>query len=459
MRDIRFPTEPQAEEALLCSILLFPEEAWPAASSIVEPEDLDDPTHRKIFEIIRELTAAGDVPDETSVAAKLVPHLRDKAYNRVATLLKATNTSANCATYARIVKRAAEQRRLMRAALRVLEYGERQEDVEVMALDMMKAAQSVSGETAGDGDLSLEEMMQDATWDLSKPADHLTTGVRVLDEKLDGGFMRGSFVIIGGRPSVGKTSLTLQMILGMARAGLRCGFVSCEMSRYEIRGKLLSMYALIDNVKIRRGLSGTDLKLAERARTELGRLPIYYYDGGGLAASAVWSFLERRVLKDRLDIIALDYIQLLRSAGQTRREEAGLVSQALKNIAKQRGIISIGVSQLSRPPKDRRKEQPTLASLKESGDLEQDADIVLFLHRPDITSEESNVTIIIAKNRHGRTGKFQAAWVGRYTRVEALETHRTEPPGSRPRDCGGKDEKEDTFFRGDGTGATEDVPF
>lgn len=262
------------------------------------------------------------------------------------------------------------------------------------------------------------ELVSAEGWDVTKPAERISLVLPALNRKAGGGVARGSFVIIAGRPGAGKSSVALQMMMGMAENGLRCGFVSCEMGELQLRERILSIAGRIDNQGFADGLGVGDTERADAARKKLDSLPLLIYPVGGMSARRFEAFARRIVAQDRLDVLALDYIQLLRGTEDSRRNDVATVTKALKSLAEERAGVTVGLSQLRRPPPDHPYGLPALSDLKESGDLEQDADLVVFLHRPRIDEPQGEVTLIVAKNRMGPTGQFKAAWVGRYTRLE-----------------------------------------
>jgi replicative DNA helicase len=177
-------------------------------------------------------------------------------------------------------------------------------------------------------------------------------------------------------------------------------------------------------------------------------LPFLILDGAGMTPQQVGSVCPRLADRHKLDVLALDYIQLLRASTHTRREDAGIVSQTLKSLAVSRGMLTIGLSQMRRAPAEQRAKQPRLDDLKESGDLEADADVVIILHRePPAEGKPDLMRLAVAKNRTGPTFRTRAVWVGRYTSMEEATDGRGEPP-----DASGARVPDELFADGEATG-------
>jgi replicative DNA helicase len=245
------------------------------------------------------------------------------------------------------------------------------------------------------------------------------TGFSKLDEYTTG-FRGGELIFIAGRPGMGKTSFALSMALNMAKKGATVGFLSLEMPRDQLGLRLLCAESGVDLQKARSAYLGKqDFALFAEAVEVLHKLPIYIDDSSDLDVLSLRT-KSRRLKKDKgLDIVFIDYIQLMRSHArfENRNLELGAMSRGMKALSKELSIPVVALSQLSRNPERRREKdaRPQLSDLRESGNLEQDADLVLMIYREEMvkkdTDKKNQAEIIIAKQRNGPTGNFNVAFI------------------------------------------------
>jgi replicative DNA helicase len=245
----------------------------------------------------------------------------------------------------------------------------------------------------------------------------LTTGIASVD-RLIGGHQKSDLLYMAGRPGMGKTAMALSEMLTMAVHGVPVAFFSLEMSSSQVIFRLLSMLTGIDGSKIMKyKLSTDELRLFQSKKDYLNTLPIYIDDTAGLSVFDLRTRVKTMVEKYSVSIVYVDYVQLLgsgaRRPGQNREQELSLISRNLKLIAKECDVPVIALSQLSRAVESRPEKRPMLSDLRESGSLEQDADIVVFLYRPEyygVKADEAGNSVeglgeyIVAKQRNGSTG-------------------------------------------------------
>lgn len=269
-----------------------------------------------------------------------------------------------------------------------------------------------------------------------------TTGFTRLDQ-MTGGFQDNDMVIIGARPSMGKTSLLLNMAMAQAHAGKRVGIISLEMSADQLAVRTLLGHSQIESAKLLRGsFKEEELEKLRGLKATLRELPIYVEDSSGLSLRDIEA--KSRILNKRygIDILYLDYLQLIggESKGQSRQQELGKVSRGIKKLAMSYHIPVVALAQLNRTLESRADKRPMLSDLREAGDFEQDGDVVMFLHRPEhygITiNEESRSTeglaeVIIAKHRNGPTGVVELQYQKEFMLFRNLELDR-DPPTSLP---------------------------
>ncbi len=354
-------------------------------------------------------------------------------------LVAITPTSAHAEDYANAVSRTSTMRKLVDAASRISSMGYQDTDDIGAALRQAEAVlQAIDNPQARlDGPIPLREVYDEFLEERADvgagPARPVFTGYASIDELL-GGIKRGQVVIVGARPSVGKTSLALGMVLNAARQGSVAEFVSLEMSRSELPVRVLAAEAQVDPYRMALGL----LTNAEEARImdsigRLSELPLYIDDTPQQTVGEIRRKAKRLAAEQGLDLLAVDYLQLVQGrARENREQEVSGISAALKGLARELACGMVVCSQLSRRPENRPDRRPILSDLRESGSIEQDADVVMFIHRPDryITEDEWCRTnlgepypkgvaeIIVAKNRSGPVGTLHLALLERYAAFE-----------------------------------------
>jgi len=261
--------------------------------------------------------------------------------------------------------------------------------------------------------------------------DSVVTGVPsgLLDlDELTSGFQKGELVIIAGRPSMGKTALALSMIRNAAlEADMGIGMFSLEMGNQSLAMRLLCAEARVNMHFVRTGKLPSKLwKNLGLAAGELEEAPIYLDDTPAITVRELRAKARRLVSKNKIDMIVVDYLQLMQGPRgiENRQQEISVISRSLKALAKEIDVPIVALSQLSRAVEQRQDRRPQLSDLRESGAIEQDADVVIFLYRPWVYSgedeDEGKAEIIISKQRNGPTGKIDATFIKQYARFENL---------------------------------------
>ncbi len=262
----------------------------------------------------------------------------------------------------------------------------------------------------------------------------IMTGFKVLDEMLNG-FQDADSIILAGRPSMGKTSFALNCVKHIAICNnIPIGFISLEMSKESLNQRLISDVASIDTQTVRRyGYTKDEMIRLSEASIRIGNAPLFVDDTSSLSDTELKIRARRMVVQMGARVIFVDYLQKMRSTRQynSKVSEVGVISQALKNVAKDLHVPVVSLSQLSRSVEQRGEgAEPRLSDLRESGDLEQDADVVIFIHRPGFYEHDQSDTqkakIIIDKQRNGPTGSFELIWQPRFTRFVNIEIKRQE---------------------------------
>jgi replicative DNA helicase len=418
--DRALPHNLEAERSVLGAILLH-NDAFNQAAEIIDAVDFFRDAHRRIFEKMILLSERRHAIDLVTLKEELgrtgeIDEVGGPAY--IASLADGVPRATNVEYYARIIKEKATLRNLIYTANKILTSAYAAEDEPDTILDgAEQAIFSIAEGRVREGFVSIGSLAHKSleTIEQAYSEKRLITGVpsgfHDLDE-LTSGFQRGDLVILAARPSMGKTSLALNIAQHVGtRTPMTAGVFSLEMSKEQLFLRLLSGESGIDGQRLRTGFLHTDDwdKLTHALAT-LGDARIYIDDTPGIGVLEMRA-KSRRLQQDKgLDLLVVDYIQLMRGRGRfdNRTQELGAISRSMKGLAKELNIPIIVLSQLSRAPESRAEHKPQLSDLRESGALEQDADVVLFIYREEQynkTPENENLAeLIIAKQRNGPSG-------------------------------------------------------
>jgi len=433
------PHSLEGEQAVLGSVLIDPDCVKEVVDKL-RPEDFYLRQNREIFETICSMFTYAKPIDGITVAEEMQKNgTYDENTTRayLAQLIEITPTAANVLEYASIVRDKALLRAVAQAASEITAMvqeggGEAAETLEaaeqrIFAIRRGQGAQGMTPVRQVLPDV-LDRLSEMSESDSGMPG--LSTGLSMLDTKITG-LNKSDLILLAARPGMGKTSMALNMALNVAKGTDRSVAVfSLEMSKEQLVLRLLSSEALVESNKLRTGsLRETDWERIADAATVLNRVDIRI-DDNPLLSVADMNAKCRRL--DNLGLVVIDYLQLMTSAGgkskggENRQQVVSDISRTLKIMAKELDVPVICLSQLSRANEKRDDKRPMLSDLRESGAIEQDADIVLFLYRDDYYNEDSEkrniAECIVAKNRHGETGKVELKWVPEYTMFGTLET-------------------------------------
>jgi replicative DNA helicase len=430
VKDFTPPQDVNAEQAVLGAMLLS-RESLDAIVEIVKGRDFYRPIHATIYDAAVTLREAGEPTDAVTVAAALaeagnlervggVPYLH--------TLIEQVPTAANGTWYARIVAERATARRLVEAGARIqhLGYqsgGEAGGGVELAdAVELaQQAIHDITARQAGDYE-RLGDMFQPTLDEVEMAAgagDGLAgvpTGFKDLDRLLNG-LHAGQLVIVAGRPGLGKSTAAMDFARNAAiRAKDAAAIFSLEMTKVEMVMRLLSAEARVPLHALRSGqLSDDDWSKLARRMAEIGEAPIFVDDTPNMNLAEIRAKARRLKQQHNLKLLVVDYLQLMSSPKRTesRQQEVSELSRGLKLLAKEIECPVIAVSQLNRGPEQRQNKTPQLSDLRESGSIEQDADVVILLHRDDYYDKESaragEADFIVAKHRNGPTDTITVA--------------------------------------------------
>jgi replicative DNA helicase len=431
------PHNVEAEASLLGAILLSKEAMSIAQERGLRGEEFYKPIHQFIFDAMRALNIAGEPIDAVTVADELRRGGQLDTVGGVEALValqNATPSVTSAERYARIVRDTAALRRLIATAADIAEIGYSGPDDVARALDDAESRIfDVSERNVGDTSKRLEALMSETMEQLEHRASSretitgLATGLHDLDRILLG-FQPGTLNILGARPAMGKSALALRMAVHAAQAAAApVLFFSLEMGATELAQRVLASEARVDATLLRNGrVTQNDWQKIGLALGTLS-VPLIIDDSPGTSVAAIRARARRTMSREGgLALIVIDYLQLMGADDnkpENRQLEVSEISRKLKLLAREFGIPVLALSQLSRALESRSDKRPTLSDLRESGALEQDADVVMFLYRDEVYNAESRESkgvaeVQVAKHRAGPLGKVRLSWIAGYTRFE-----------------------------------------
>lgn len=421
------PQDIAAEAALLGAILLSPQ-SIAAVDDLVRQYDFFEKKHEHIYQAALEVYREGKEVDILTIGSQLRNNKQFQAIggnNYLQQLLNTVPSSVHIKSYAEIIIAKARRRNLIEAsaALRELAFDEKKNLAQIIEEAEIKLF-SVSERQVQQNAISLEIILKECFKRLQHLQENkdelrgLSSGFRNLDNFL-AGFQKSDLFILAGRPGMGKTGFALNLAYNIAYHSIlekqkTVLYFSLEMSKDQLVDRLLSMHTGIDNWNLRTGrLKASDFAKVTQALDTLGRADLFIDDTPGLNIAEIRTKSRRANYKQKLDAIVVDYLQLMRGSspqyGDNRVQEVSEISRGLKLLAKELDIPIIALSQLSRQTESRKNMHPELADLRESGSIEQDADIVAFLYReeyynPDLEDKKGLLELQIKKHRNGPVG-------------------------------------------------------
>ncbi|MBL6634175.1 MAG: replicative DNA helicase [Actinomycetota bacterium] len=435
------PQNQEAEQLLLASLIDGPQNNIAEAMALVGLDDFYREGHRRIFNAITELFAVGEPIEPITIIEQLTKTGDlDMAGGRdaVLDLMTTPYIAASYRSYAEIVRDTATQRRLLQVG----------QEIEVLVAeregettDMVQRAEDLiydltQKRTRGDF-VGTDTLVMSSMERLVAASEHgsevtgLPTGFEDLD-RLTGGFRAANLVVVAARPSMGKTALALCMAEHVALAEQKAvAIFSLEMSGEELTQRMLCSVAMVDASRMRSGrLSADDWPRVSQAADRLSKAPIFIDDSEGMTVTEMRTKARRLKARHGLGLIVVDYIQLMEGAPNLRRrdenrvQELSAISRGLKMMARDLEVPIIVVSQLNRSPDARTDKRPMLSDLRESGAIEQDADMVLLIYRDDYYEPDSEskgiAEVNVAKHRNGPTDRVKLAFMGTYAKFASL---------------------------------------
>ena len=428
------PHSLEAEQSVIGAMFLG-KEAIAAAAEVLSPEDFYARQYGILFEAMTELYNAGQAVDTVTILAKLEekqapPEIRN--VNFLAGIINMVPTSVNIRSYAQIVYDNAVKRRLIKINEEIADAcykgADRTEDI---LADTEKRILELLSKRGGSERVPIDKMVLEvlkSIQDAARAGSSITgleTGFTGLDEKT-AGFQNSDLILIAARPSMGKTAFALNIAQFAAfRNGKRVMVFSLEMSSKSLVNRLLAMGSYVDSEKIRIGnLEDEEWDRVMEEAGVIGRSNLEIAFTPGITVTALRSMCIKQKLERGLDMVMIDYLQLMSGNNskreQNRQQEISEISRSLKALAMELDVPVVALSQLSRGPEQRPDHRPNLADLRESGAIEQDADVVMFIYRDDYyhpdTDRKNIADIMIQKNRNGAIGTVQLAWMPKFTK-------------------------------------------
>ncbi|WP_406541938.1 replicative DNA helicase [Clostridium ljungdahlii] len=431
------PHNIEAEQGVI-GYMLIDKTSIAEAMEVVNTEDFYKDSHKVIFDSILDLYKKDIAVDIITLTENLKSRSKLEAAGGITYISELSGSivsTANLKSYIKIVKDKSVLRKLIRASTKIIEESYKNQDDVVGTIDMAeKSIFDLSSNRKVSDFEPMNVVLERGFTEIERLFNNKgeTTGVasgfRELDAKTSG-FQKGDMVLVAARPSMGKTTFALNIAEYAAlREGKKIAMFSLEMSKEQLAYKLLCSEAHVDMLNLRTGnLEDKDWENIARASGPLAAAKIFIDDTAGITIMEMRSKCRRLKMEHGIDMIVVDYLQLMSGGkgSENRQQEVSEISRSIKALAKEMECPVIALSQLSRAPEARTDHRPMLSDLRESGSIEQDADIVMFLYRDeyyDKDTEDKNVAeCIIAKQRNGPTGTVKLAWMGQFSKFGNLD--------------------------------------
>jgi replicative DNA helicase len=438
--DRSLPHNLEAERSVLGAILLN-NDAFNLAAEVIDSHDFFRDAHRRVFDSMVRLSERGNAIDLVTLKDDLtrsgdLDEVGGPAY--IAALVDGVPRSTNVEHYARIIKEKATLRSLIYSATKIVASAyDAEEEADIILDQAERAIFEIADDKIRDGFVSVRELAESSLDTIEKlhSRRELVTGVPTgftdLDE-MTSGLQASDLIIVAARPSMGKTSLVLNMAQHVGtKTDMTVGIFSLEMSKEQLFLRMLTGEARIDAHRLRGGFLGERDwgKLSEAIGT-LSESKIFIDDTPSIGVLEMRAKCRRLAAEHGLNLVIVDYVQLMQGRGrfENRTLELASISRSLKGLAKELNVPIVVLSQLSRAPESRSDRRPQLSDLRESGALEQDADVVIFIYREDMyadknappTDAQGTAELIIGKQRNGPTGIVKLAFIREFTRFENL---------------------------------------
>src|SRR3954468_15683218 len=435
------PQDIVAEQSVLGGMLLS-KDAIADVVEVLKPADFYRPAHQTVYDSILDLYGRGEPADPITISAELT---REGLLAKVGrapylhTLIASVPTAANAGYYAHIVRERAILRRLVEAGTKIVQLGYGAAsgmggEVDDVVDRAQQAVYDVTERRTSDDYVRLEEVLAQAFDEIEAMGSRgselygVPTGFRDLDE-LTNGLHAGQLIVVAGRPAMGKSTIGMDFLRSASiKHGLASVMFSLEMGRSEITMRLLSAEARILLTHLRTGqMTDDDWNRLARKMGEIADAPLFIDDSPNMSMMEIRAKARRLKQRHDLKLVVVDYLQLMSSPKrvENRQQEVAEMSRSLKLLAKELEVPVIAISQLNRGAEQRSDKRPQMSDLRESGAIEQDADMVILLHRDDFYEKESpragEADLIVAKHRNGPTDTLVVAFQGHYSRFVDMQ--------------------------------------
>ncbi|HAJ32050.1 MAG TPA: replicative DNA helicase [Candidatus Atribacteria bacterium] len=430
------PQNISAEQAALGSMLLQ-EDAILHSVDILRPEDFYKKSHQIIFKCILELFEKSRGVDLVTLTEELnrinlLEEIGGVTY--LTNLINSVPTAANIEHYVKIIEEKSILRNLINNATKIISMGyEEKEDAKILLDKAEHLIFEVSERNLGQSFVPIKEILQDSFEKIENlyHRDEFITGIPSGFNEFDDittGFQPSELIVIAGRPGMGKTAFCMNIAQYIAVSkNIPVALFSLEMSKSQLVQRMLCSEARVDAHNLRKGrLAESDWPTLSMAAGRLASAPIFIDDTAGITCLEIKAKARRLKAQANLGLVIIDYLQLITSSGrvENRQQEISEISRSLKGLARELNVPLIAVSQLSRAVEQRTERKPRLSDLRESGAIEQDADLVVFLYREEYykpkTDRKGIAEVIISKQRNGPTGQIDLAFVKEYAKFENL---------------------------------------
>ena len=429
------PHDIQAEMSLLGAVMLN-DKCWSSISDLIAPKDFYRKANGTIWSAMEMIMDDVDPIDIVSLGNKLTSMGQFEQCGGFAYLMQIGEfvpTTSNVAMYARLVKEHSNRRLVIESAYKAMNNAYSFDSDAAMVMDEMVDTVGVIG-SSNNNTQHVDEFIADEVDEILKRTVNDISGIRTGFNALDdmtNGFRQGELFILGARPSMGKSALALQCALNIARNNVSVMFLSIEMSAPMVTQRLLSLMTGINSKRLQnKVMDEYERRQISSARADLLSTNMFITADNRIDVHKIRAKATRLKREHNLQIIFVDYLQMIEAKGDNRTREIGVISRGLKSIAKELNVCVVALSSLSRAVEKRDDKRPMMSDLRESGDLESDADVVAFLYRPmyyadmsqrmDLDTEEAE--LIVTKNRNGEVGECRLQFTPAKARFDDLAT-------------------------------------
>ena len=435
------PNDVESEQAVIGS-MLTDKEAVSAAIEVLKPEDFYREDNRTIFEAILNLYGRSEPIDIITLKSELSSMGKFEAVGGleyIAELPDKVPTTANVEQYIKIVEEKSVLRNLIKTANEIITLGyDQTQEVDGIIDGAEKKIFEVMQKKNQKGYTPIKDILVETFTELEQLYNQkqritgVPTGFSDLDFRTSG-LHNSDLILVAARPAMGKSAFALNIATNAAvRAKVPVAIFSLEMSKEQMTSRILCSEAMVDSNKVRTGkIDDEEWSKLAAASGELSEANIYIDDTPGISIMEIRAKCRKMKIEKNIGLVVIDYLQLVQGSGKrggSREQEIAEISRSLKILAKEINVPVIALSQLSRAPEQRPDHRPMLSDLRESGSIEQDADIVMFLYRDDYYNEDSEkkniAEVILAKHRAGSTGTVELLWLGNYTKFANIDKYR-----------------------------------